>query len=252
MDDRPKAKPDRDRAHQHEHHDEEDRIPNGRSHHRDAAYLRWVAGQRPQVQPFSSIAVHSSILAISSAPEQTTEDISSPWPSICNRSSQPIWCVQTSHTAVSAAPTSIGGANDPGHLRAQEHEARRARPNTVMPEDRRRVTLSKAHSETPAGRELIGLLTELSADGNVTREEMERLRAWLEVDRGVDFPALGFLYEVVEQISEDGDVTEEELDRLALAIERVLPKENRIAAVQKRKETREARRVAQRETRRQG
>jgi hypothetical protein len=36
---------------------------------------------------------------------------------------------------------------------------------------------------------LIALLTELSADGNVSREEMERLRAWLEVDRESILPA---------------------------------------------------------------
>jgi hypothetical protein len=70
-----------------------------------------------------------------------------------------------------------------------------------MPEERQRVTLTKAHCETPAGHELIELLAELSADGNVTREEMERLCAWLEVDRGVDFPALPFLYETIDQIS---------------------------------------------------
>jgi uncharacterized tellurite resistance protein B-like protein len=79
-----------------------------------------------------------------------------------------------------------------------------------MADERIRVTLTKAHAETPTGRELIALLTELSADGNVTREEMERLRSWLEVDRGVDVAALGYLYEVVEQISEDGEATEED------------------------------------------
>ena len=93
----------------------------------------------------------------------------------------------------------------------------------AVPEERQRVTLTKAHCETPAGHELIELLAELSADGNVTREEMERLCAWLEVDRGVDFPALPFLYETIDQISADGEISEEELDLLALAIERVLP-----------------------------
>jgi hypothetical protein len=116
-----------------------------------------------------------------------------------------------------------------------------------MADERIRVTLTKSHAETPTGRELIALLTELSADGNVTPEEMERLRSWLEVDRDVDFAALGYLYEVVEQISQDGEVTEEELDRLAMAIERVLPKELRQAAVLKRKQAREAGRVAQRQ-----
>jgi hypothetical protein len=80
---------------------------------------------------------------------------------------------------------------------------------------------------------------------------MERLRGWLEVDHGVDFPALPFLYEMIDQISSDGDVTEDELDRLALAIERVLPKDIRLAATAKRQQARDARRVAQRETQRQ-
>ncbi len=105
-----------------------------------------------------------------------------------------------------------------------------------------RVTLSKAHRNTPAGRELVELLTELSADGQVSREEMERLRAWLEVDRGIDFPACGFLYEVLDTISRDGTITEEELDSLALAIERVLPADVRFVARLKRREHQAARR----------
>ena len=105
-----------------------------------------------------------------------------------------------------------------------------------------RVTLSKAQRSKPAGRELIELLIELSADGQVTREEMERLRKWLEIDRGVDFPACGFLYEVLETISSDGAITEEELDSLALAIERVLPADVRFVATLKRRERRAARR----------
>lgn len=87
--------------------------------------------------------------------------------------------------------------------------------NVYMPEERRRVTLSKAHCEKQPGRALVDLLVELSADGNVTREEMQRLRGWLEVDRGVDFPALPFLNGTIDQISSDGEISEEELDRLA-------------------------------------
>jgi hypothetical protein len=119
-----------------------------------------------------------------------------------------------------------------------------------MNDERRRVTLTKAQCETPAGREFIALLIELSADGIVTRPEMDRLRSWLEVDRGVDFPALAFLYQVIEEISADGELAEEELDRLALAIERVLPKDVRAEAASRRRQAREARRVVEREKRR--
>jgi len=89
-----------------------------------------------------------------------------------------------------------------------------------MPVERRQVTLSKSQRETTAGRELIDLLVAISADGTLSREELERLRKWLEVDHAVDFPALAFLYETIDQISSDGEITEDELDRLAFAIER--------------------------------
>jgi hypothetical protein len=92
---------------------------------------------------------------------------------------------------------------------------------------------------------------ELSADGVISRDELNRLRGWLEIDHGVDVPALPFLHETIEQISSDGEVTEDELDQLALAIERVLPKDIRLAAIAKRKQIREVRRVAQRENKRQ-
>jgi hypothetical protein len=120
-----------------------------------------------------------------------------------------------------------------------------------MPDERRQVTLSKAHRATPAGQNLIALLVELSGDGNVSRDEMNRLRGWLEIDHRVDFPALAFLHETIEEISSDGEVTEDELDSLALAIERVLPKDIRATAVDKRKRVQEARRIAQREKKRE-
>ena len=121
-----------------------------------------------------------------------------------------------------------------------------------MPEEQRRqVTLSKADRATPVGRQLIDLLVQASEDGVVSRDEMNRLRSWLEIEHGVDFPALAFLHETIEQIHTDGEVTEDELDLLALAVERVLPKDVRLAATEKRKQARASRRVAQRENTRQ-
>lgn len=108
----------------------------------------------------------------------------------------------------------------------------------------RRVTLTKAQRATPSGVELIALLTELSDDGLVTRDELARLRAWLEVDRGVDFAACSFLYEVIDTITGDGEITDDEMDTLASAIERVLPPEVRKHAAARRKQQRTARREA--------
>jgi hypothetical protein len=105
----------------------------------------------------------------------------------------------------------------------------------------RRVTLTKAQRSTPSGVDLVALLTELSDDGVVTRDEIARLRAWLEVDRGLDFAACPFLYEVIETIAGDGAITEDELDIVAAAIERVLPPEIRKHAAEKRKQLRIAR-----------
>jgi hypothetical protein len=108
----------------------------------------------------------------------------------------------------------------------------------------RRVTLTKVERATPAGIELIALLTELSDDGVVTRDELARLRAWLEVERGVDFAACPFLYEIIDRVTGDGEITEDELDTLASAIERVLPPEIRKHAAERRKQQRTARREA--------
>jgi hypothetical protein len=108
----------------------------------------------------------------------------------------------------------------------------------------RRVTLTKAQRATPGGIELITLLTELSDDGQVTRDELTRLRTWLEVDRGLDFVACAFLYEVIDTITGDGEITENELDTLVSAIERVLPSEIRKHAAESRKQQRIARREA--------
>jgi HIRAN domain len=113
-----------------------------------------------------------------------------------------------------------------------------------MTDGPRRVTLTKAERESPVGRELVDLLVVLSDDGQVTHDETNRLRAWLEVDRGVDFAACGFLYEILDTIAADGEVTDAELDTLMLGIERVLPSDVRRIARDKRRERREATRRA--------
>lgn len=113
-----------------------------------------------------------------------------------------------------------------------------------MRQETRRVTLTKAERDSGVGQKLIGLLLDLSEDGQVTRDEMNRLRHWLELDRGVEFPACAFLYEIIDTIAADGEITDAELDRLMLSVERVLPNDARSIAREKRKQHREARRVA--------
>jgi hypothetical protein len=118
-----------------------------------------------------------------------------------------------------------------------------------MSEDSRRVALTKADRATPTGQELIALLTELTADGQVTLDEVTRLRQWLEVERPVYLSACAFLHEAIEDFSRDGEISEDELDRLAVAIERILPPDVRKAAAAARRERLLARREARREAR---
>jgi hypothetical protein len=66
-----------------------------------------------------------------------------------------------------------------------------------MTEGGRRLSLTKSDLATPAGRELLELLTSLSADGSITREELERLRAWLEANREAPIRPREFLTSIV-------------------------------------------------------
>jgi hypothetical protein len=112
-----------------------------------------------------------------------------------------------------------------------------------MTERGRRLSLTKSDLATAAGRELLELLKGLSADGSITREELERLRAWLEANRQAPIQAREFLTSVLDAIPRDGEVAPAELEALQTAIERVLPPDARFVAALHRKR----RRAAQRE-----
>ena len=102
---------------------------------------------------------------------------------------------------------------------------------------RARVTLTKAHLSHDAGRELLDRLVEITHDGELTIAEIKGLQAWLEAQRKADtVPAIAFLFEVVNEILADGQISREERVDLVLAIERALPKEQRIVAQQRRQE----------------
>jgi hypothetical protein len=101
---------------------------------------------------------------------------------------------------------------------------------------RKRVTLTAAQKATESGTDLLDLLVEITADGELTVDEIARLGHWL-ADNGdaVDVPAVAFLREVVERIVADGRIDLDERLDLAVAIERVLPKEQRLSAKEQRK-----------------
>lgn len=100
--------------------------------------------------------------------------------------------------------------------------ARKYQLDTPEPKKGQRVTLTKAQAESPIGRQLVGLLKQITQDGNITAEEIESLYSWLtSVD--ADIPALRFLRTLIETIAEDGVITPGEAYDLYVAIERVLP-----------------------------
>lgn len=111
-----------------------------------------------------------------------------------------------------------------------------------MPGTRKRLSLTKTDLATPAGRELLALLTELSADGGITKEELERLRAWLEANREAPLQAREFLSSAVTAAAPDGEIDEVGLEAVQVAIERVLPPDLRSVAGLQRRQRRAAER----------
>jgi hypothetical protein len=73
---------------------------------------------------------------------------------------------------------------------------------------------------------LIGLLNQITADGDISAAEIQALYGWINAINE-DIAALRFLRTLIESIAEDGVVTPSETLDLYIAIERVLPAEFR-------------------------
>lgn len=98
-----------------------------------------------------------------------------------------------------------------------------------------RVSLTKKQLATAAGQALLGLLTNITRDGDLSAAEVEHLRAWLaENGTAVDVPAIAWLSELVQAALADGKVTADERAEMLLAFDRVLPPEERIIAKMRR------------------
>lgn len=125
-----------------------------------------------------------------------------------------------------------------------------------MPPKNPRVSLSKAQIQEGVGAELLTLCQTVTADGVLTLAEINELRAWLDVNRNSDLPAIGFLVATLDRILADGKVTPDERKELYASIEKVLPPEARKGAVAQRKafeaeEKRQEREIAADEKRRE-
>lgn len=99
-----------------------------------------------------------------------------------------------------------------------------------------RVSLGKKQLSTEAGKALLHLLGEITRDGELSLDEVERLRAWLEENKAcAEVPAIAWLRELLQAVLADGKVTQEERVELLLAFDKVLPPEDRLLAKVRRR-----------------
>lgn len=96
-----------------------------------------------------------------------------------------------------------------------------------------RVTLTKAVVTSQRGQELLEVLDNITADGDLSADEVSLLYRWL-AEEGDDVPAFRYLRTLIEDIAADGVLTPGEMLDLFMAIERVLPKAIRERVVARR------------------
>jgi hypothetical protein len=93
-----------------------------------------------------------------------------------------------------------------------------------------RLSLTKAQLQAGLGAELFSLCQGITADGNLSKDEIVALGLWLHKNQGAQLPCIAFLSKTLNKIVADGHVTREEQRELLEAIERVLPPDARKAA----------------------
>jgi len=100
-----------------------------------------------------------------------------------------------------------------------------------------RVSLTQKQLKTEEGKELLDLLMRITRDGVVEIDEIEELRDWLEENEHADLPAAAYLREVIATIWDDNEVDFQDQWDMLLAIEKVVPPEERSLVKMRRRET---------------
>lgn len=98
-----------------------------------------------------------------------------------------------------------------------------------------RLSLTRDQIQAGVGAELLALCQSMTEDGTLSKSEIIALRDWLAANRSSDLPSIDFLATTLERIIADGKVTKDERKELYKAIEKVLPPEARVDAVEQRK-----------------
>ena len=104
-----------------------------------------------------------------------------------------------------------------------------AKPTSV------RLTLTKKHLNRPEIQDFVALLVGIASDGVVEYEELQRLTTWLNSNVNSDVPAVRYMVNLMLRVCSDGELGQEEIFEIQLAIERVLPKEQRARIAETRK-----------------
>jgi HIRAN domain len=107
-----------------------------------------------------------------------------------------------------------------------------------------RVSLTKAQLQDGIGAELFSLCQGMTADGELSKDEVVALGLWLRDNRDTPLPGIDLLSETLDRIVADGRITRDEERELMEAIEKVLPPDARKEAKVARKAV-EARRKAE-------
>ena len=99
-----------------------------------------------------------------------------------------------------------------------------------------RFSLTKKQLSTGQGASLLSLLMEITSDGHLTESEVTRVQDWIE-ENGTDLPAASYLTEVIETVLRDGRISLADRWDLLLAIEAVVPTEERVLVKMRRRDT---------------
>lgn len=97
-------------------------------------------------------------------------------------------------------------------------------------------SLSRAEQSSALGAALLRLCRSATADGRFSPEELAALRQWLADADSARMPAARYLRSIVEKVLADGKITPEEYKDVYLAVESILPIEERLQATAARQE----------------
>src|SRR5688500_337101 len=91
-----------------------------------------------------------------------------------------------------------------------------------------RVTLTKKNIESDVGAELLRILEGITEDGELSDEEIAKLKKWLDnIPSDANMYAISFLKEMITDALQDEFIDQEERDQIHYGILRTLPKEIR-------------------------